>query len=277
MHLSKYKKKMRFYNRMLCSMYVMIFVLVVNLIWLNVGDIIVHAEGNYVGVIPEPIPVEYEVSQVTLIEPKPEETSGCTVSSLGLYAGITAELMKINSEELIELSNIVNTEVDMVTTYEVEVVESEVVPVVEAEVVETPEYRMEINNETLEVLTRVVEAEVTGSSYTYKGEKLTYDELLQSKIRVAQVFMNRVEDNDSFKFIDDLYESLTYKGASSTFGDGRYYKVEITDITREAVKLALLAETQDYTDGALYFSSGTTECAYGNYMFTDDVGHSFFK
>lgn len=276
MHLSKYKKKMRFYNRILCMMYVMIFVLIVNLIWLNVGDIIVHAEGNYVSVVPEPIPVEYDVPQVTVIEPdNEEETSGCTVSSLGLYAGITAELMKINSEELIELSNVITTEADIVTTCEIE--ESEALPVVEAEVIEIPEYRMEIDNETLEVLTRVVEAEVTGSSYTYKGEKLTYDELLQSKIRVAQVFMNRVEDNDSFKFIDDLYESLTYKGASSTFGDGRYYKVEITDITREAVKLALLAETQDYTDGALYFSSGTTECAYGNYMFTDDVGHSFFK
>lgn len=147
----------------------------------------------------------------------------------------------------------------------------------EMKIIEIPTYRMEIDNETYNVLLRVVEAEVTGDSITKDGKKLTYDEMLQSKIRVAQVFMNRVEDNDSFKFIDSLYESLTYKNASSTFNDGRYYSVEITDITREAVDLALLASTKDYTEGALYFSSGTTKNKYGDYIFTDDVGHSFFK
>lgn len=140
-----------------------------------------------------------------------------------------------------------------------------------------PELRMEIDDKTLEVLTRVTEAEVTGSNYSYNGKELTYDELLKSKIRVAQVFMNRVEDSKSFSYINDLYESLTYENASSTFKNGRYYEVDITDITKEAVRLALLKETPDYTDGALYFASGTTTSKYGDLIFVDDVGHAFFK
>lgn len=138
-------------------------------------------------------------------------------------------------------------------------------------------YRMEIDDTTLAVLTRVVEAEVTGETASYKGKEVSYEELLISKIRVAQVFMNRVEDQNSFKTTTDLYTALTAKNASSTFGDGRYYTVEITDITREAVRLALLADTPDYTAGALYFSSGTTSNKYGELLFVDAVGHAFFK
>ncbi len=136
--------------------------------------------------------------------------------------------------------------------------------------------RMTIDHNTMSILIRVVEAEVTGSSFRYKGNDVSYDELLKSKIRVAQVFMNRVEDQHGFKNIDSLYEALTYPGATSTFDDGRYYKVEITDITREAVRLALRADTPDYTDGALFFNTGTS-CKYGSYLFTDAVGHSFYK
>lgn len=140
-----------------------------------------------------------------------------------------------------------------------------------------PEVRMDINSDTYNVLLRVVEAEITGESYKYKGNLVSYDELLKSKIRVAQVFMNRVENTTSFKYTETLYEALTEKGASSTFLDGRYYEVKITDITKEAVRLALLKDTPDYTDGALFFSSGTTSCKYGDLLFVDSVGHAFFK
>lgn len=147
---------------------------------------------------------------------------------------------------------------------------------VEIEKRKAEDLRMYIDDNTKEILTRVVEAEVTGSKFNYKGHNLTYDELLVSKIRVAQVFMNRVEDNKSFRSIDSLYEALTDRNASATFVDGRYHSVNVTDITREAVELALQKSTPDYTNGALFFTSGST-CAYGNYLFTDAVGHSFFK
>ena len=150
-------------------------------------------------------------------------------------------------------------------------------PILEAKILEKPEQRFYIDNETREILERVVEAEVTGSSYSYKGTKLTYDQLLHAKIRVAQVFMNRVDAYREFSKIDTLKESLLYPYATSTISDGRYYKVSVTDITKEAVDLALLNETPDYTDGALYFASGTTSSPYGDLLFVDDVGHAFFK
>ena len=138
-------------------------------------------------------------------------------------------------------------------------------------------YRYAITDDEYQILLRIVEAEVTGESFTYNEVQVSEEELLRAKIRVAQVFLNRVEENK--KFVEDktLRDALLRKGASSTLLDGRYYEVTITDLTRKAVDLALLNETPDYTENALFFSSGTTHCKYGEYIFTDGVGHSFFK
>ena len=144
-------------------------------------------------------------------------------------------------------------------------------------VLEKPKQRFYIDDETLSLFERIVEAEVTGEQYTHNGKKLTYDELLKCKIRVAQVFLTRVETGGSFEVITSVHESLTYPNATSTIKNGRYLKVEVTPMTKEAVRLALLAETPDYTDGALYFASGTTSSPYGQLLFVDDVGHAFFK
>lgn len=207
------------------------------------------------------------------------------MSTYSLLMGVFVLLMSLMFTPLVSYAYIeeplVECQEEPVITCETVFVETEKLTsgerIIETQVMVNEAPRMEIDDTTLEVLTRVVEAEVTGSSYRKNGEELSYDELLKSKIRVAQVYMNRVEDQDSFAFIDDLYESLTYKNASSTFNDGRYYTVEITDITREAVRLSLLSSTPDYTDGALYFASGTTTCKYGELLFVDDVGHAFFK
>ena len=133
-----------------------------------------------------------------------------------------------------------------------------------------------ISEKEYEILCKVVEAEVEGDK-TWYNRGLTYDQLLKAKIRVAQVFLNRTFDNKSFKSIDSLYESLTQKNASSTFNDGRYYKVTVRDITKEAVYRALLRSTPDYTGGALFFSSGNGCSKYGTLTLTDEVGHSFYN
>lgn len=138
-------------------------------------------------------------------------------------------------------------------------------------------YRYAITDDEYQILLRIVEAEVTGESFVYNDIQISEEELLRAKIRVAQVFLNRVEDNKKFSDDKNLRDALLRKGASSTLLDGRYYEVDITDLTVKAVDLALLNDTPDYTDNALFFSSGTTECKYGEYMFTDAVGHSFFK
>lgn len=139
------------------------------------------------------------------------------------------------------------------------------------------EQRASITKDELDVFTRVVEAEVTGTTYNYNGNVVSEEDMLYAKVRVAQVYLNRLENNESFKGQTSLMAVLTAENASATFKDGRYYRVAVTDLTKEAVAIALDLNTPDYTDGALFFSSGTTKCKYGDYMFTDCVGHSFFK
>lgn len=144
--------------------------------------------------------------------------------------------------------------------------------------VEEPELRATLTPEELEFVERIVEAEVTGVTYTYKGEFVSEEEMLKSKIRVVQVFLNRAEDTERFSHVMTLYDAISESGASSTVASGRYLKVEVTDLTREAVQLALDPNTEDLTDGALFFlANGATYCKYGDYLFTDSVGHSFFK
>lgn len=132
--------------------------------------------------------------------------------------------------------------------------------------------------EELEYVERVVEAEVTGTEYVWNNQYVNETEMLKSKIRVAQVFLNRVDNTSQFSNIKSLYDAVSYPGASSTVLSGRYLRVKVTDLTKEAVQIALDPNTEDMTDGALYFlADGATTCLYGDYLFTDAVGHSFFK
>jgi len=150
--------------------------------------------------------------------------------------------------------------------------------VIEETIEEEPELRFYLDDETYNLFCKIVEAEVTGDDIKYNGKKVSKDDILLSKVRVAQVFMNRVDsNNEDFKKITTLRESITQKGATSTLIDGRAWDVEVNDFTREAVNIALLASTPDYTDGALFFKSGSDYCRWGDYMFTDPVGHHFFK
>lgn len=88
-------------------------------------------------------------------------------------------------------------------------------------------------------LLQIVEAEATGGD-------------LKSKILIADVVLNRVEDS---RFPDTIYEVVWQRaGGSPQFSptaDGRIYTVSITDETIEAVDRALAGE--DYSQGALFF------------------------
>lgn len=136
----------------------------------------------------------------------------------------------------------------------------------------------DVTIDELEFIYRVVEAEVTGTSYRYGGQYVNGDEMLLAKLRVAQVFLNRVKDSSRFPHITTLYEAVSEENASSTVASGRYLQVEVTDLTRQAVEMAMDPNQEDLTDGALFFlAGGATENKYGEYLFTDAVGHSFFK
>ena len=98
-----------------------------------------------------------------------------------------------------------------------------------------------ITEEDKEVLLRIVEAEATCEDV--KGRML-----------VANVILNRVV---SKKFPNSIAEvvfqnnGVTYQFAP--IKDGRYWTVEISDKTREAVERVLAGE--DYSQGALYFAA----------------------
>jgi len=132
------------------------------------------------------------------------------------------------------------------------------------------EYRYYITEKEFKEFVRVVEAEVTGDN----PFGTTYDEAFKCKLAVAQVILNRVE---SPHFPDTVHDVIFQKNAFTPLVDGRYYEVEISQVTIDACKAALLTSTKDLTYGCEFFSSGTKECKYGSYVFTDTVGHSFFK
>lgn len=89
------------------------------------------------------------------------------------------------------------------------------------------------------ILTRIVEAEAT-------------DKDMKSKILVANVVLNRMKDEE----FPDTVEGVVFQRVAgvvqfSPIADGRYYRVTVTEETKESVDRALLGE--DYSEGALYF------------------------
>lgn len=132
------------------------------------------------------------------------------------------------------------------------------------------EYRYEITDKEFEEFVRVVEAEVTGDNP--KG--LSYEDAFEAKLHVAQVILNRVE---SPYFPDTIHDVIFQKNAFTPILDGRYWEVEISQVTIDACKYALLESTEDTTYGCEFFISGSKECKYGSYVFTDKVNHSFFR
>lgn len=143
-----------------------------------------------------------------------------------------------------------------------------------AETIAEPAPRYITTEEEYQLLCQLVEAEVEGYEiWLQKG--LTHEEIINAKARVAQVFLNRVESN-RFRY-NTLKECIMEPFATSTLIDGRFYKVKVTEYTKEAVEVALSPYTPDMTQGALFFSSGPSEPYGGGTIFMDDVGHKFAR
>lgn len=103
------------------------------------------------------------------------------------------------------------------------------------------ELKYDLSEEDLEALLRIVEAEAGGE-----------DE--EGKLLVANVVLNRVESED---FPDTVKEVVFQRDNGVTqfspVRNGRYWEVEISDETLEAVQRAL--EGEDISQGALYFAA----------------------
>lgn len=98
-----------------------------------------------------------------------------------------------------------------------------------------------ITEEDREVLLRIVEAEATCED-------------IKGRMLVANVILNRVVSDhfpDSITEVVFQNNGTTYQFAP--IKDGRYWSVEVSDETREAVERVLAGE--DYSQGALYFAA----------------------
>ncbi len=141
--------------------------------------------------------------------------------------------------------------------------------VVNYSVMEPDGYRY-LTEDELEVLRRIVEAEAGNE-----------DE--DGKLLVANVVLNRV-DSDSFP--DTVTEVVFQQSEGVTqfspVASGRYYSVEVSQETVEAVERALAGE--DISEGALYFASRRYASSRKMRWFDEKLtylfrhgGHEFYK
>ena len=119
------------------------------------------------------------------------------------------------------------------------------------------------NADELELFFKIVETEVRG------------EENSNEKVNVANVIFNRIKHED---FPVDLTEVLTEYPQFSSYLTGAYKNIEVTETTRLACEYAF--QFSDTTYGALYFDS-TNGHSWADrnreYIFTDAVGHSFYR
>lgn len=115
----------------------------------------------------------------------------------------------------------------------------------------------------LSLLFRIVEAEVRGDTYFIE------------KVHVANVIFNRLMNEG---FPNDLIGVLTQKNQFSSYSSNIYKSIEINETTIIACEYAF--QIKDTTNGALWFDStnGNSWASKNRtYIFTDNVGHTFYK
>lgn len=119
------------------------------------------------------------------------------------------------------------------------------------------------NESELDLLFRIVETEVRGEN--------NFDE----KVNVANVIFNRIKHED---FPTNLTDILTEYPQFSSYINGEYKNVTVTETTILDCEYAF--QFQDTTNGALWFDS-TRGNSWADrnrkYIFTDDVGHRFYR
>ena len=175
-----------------------------------------------------------------------EETSGSLlqVAAYNIETGRMAEETESAEEmyECISTSALVQNAMEVVEQETLELMASPAGSVwgglIKVYAGETP---LLITEEDKEVLLRIVEAEATCED-------------MKGRMLVANVILNRVVSEnfpDSITEVVFQNNGVTYQFAP--IKDGRYWSVEVSDETREAVERVLAGE--DYSQGAMYFAA----------------------
>ena len=170
--------------------------------------------------------------------------------------------------EVVQQPVVEQTTTESVVQTETVEVEQVAEPTVSTETVEVEQETVSVAVESeYDMLCRIVEAEATGGD-------------IESKMIVANVVLNRVKNPQFPNTIEGVifqHRGRTYQ--FSPISDGRFYSVNVTDSTREAVNRAMAGE--DNSQGALYFVSPR----YGNTSWFDRNltflfyygGHNYYK
>ena len=101
-----------------------------------------------------------------------------------------------------------------------------------------PKMILDLDEENLTALYRIVEAEAT-------------DQDVYGRMLVANVVINRTYAGFSSTVKGVIFQTIGGSQQFAPIRDGRYYTVEVTSKTKEAVDRVLKGE--DYSNGALYF------------------------
>lgn len=103
----------------------------------------------------------------------------------------------------------------------------------------TPQYVIQVSEQDIDTLLRIVEAEAGGEDRT-------------GKLLVANVIINRVRAEEFPDTVTEVvYQKVKNVTQFSPVSDGKIKTVTVSEETREVVYSALLGE--DVSDGALYF------------------------
>ena len=131
-------------------------------------------------------------------------------------------------------------------------------------------YVLDLSDEDIEILERIVEAEATGED-------------IKGKMLVANVILNRVNDDD----FPDTIKGVVFQKDGGTYQfspikDNRYWSVKISKDTVKAVDRVMQGE--DDSKGALYFSARSRADKDSMRWFDSHLdflfrygGHEFFK
>lgn len=123
-----------------------------------------------------------------------------------------------------------------------------------------------LSQKDCKILERIVEAEAG-------------DQSVKGRILVANVVINRIKSKE---FPDSVKEVVFAPGQFSPVSNGSYFRVKISDKTKEAVRRMLKGE--DYSEGALYFMYRAGSTAANVAWFDRDLSrlfqygcHEFFR
>ena len=126
---------------------------------------------------------------------------------------------------------------------------------------EEPTIYSSFTQEDIDLLHNIVEVEAEAGGFLEKAN-------------VASVILNRLNTNHMGA---DTLEDVLLKGGFSSIWSPKFNNIEISEDTILACEYVF--EIEDTTNGCMYFESCNYMAfdSFATYMFTDDIGHKFYK